>query len=342
MASELARYAAGNARARTLLARLLGRSGLEALYTYPSLDALVDALKRTPYGDALLEADRPELQLAARLATVGKALLTWLPPTEGAFLREYLLRHELANLKILIRAVHGHVPWERSARFMVGLGDIGTIDMHELARADDLTALVGRLAGSRYAAAANSVLRRLPSTGPFALEVALELDYYDRLWGTAEALRPGDAHCARQILGVLYDILNLGWMAQYRDVWGLSREEILNYTLRQGRWVTLDVRRHLAEDRAGGWQSALAPTPYAELAAAIEARGFDAASAALWRLLAEQIQTGLSGYPFHIGVPLGLLLLQEIEIRDLQVLLAAKRLQVPVTEVLTQVASVRH
>jgi hypothetical protein len=98
----------------------------------------------------------------------------------------------------------------------------------------------------------------------------------------------------------------------------------------------------LAEDRSGGWQQTLAPTPYAELGAAIETRGFDAVSPALWGMLAARIQIGLTGYPFHIGVPLGLLVLQEIEIRDLRVLLAAKRLDVPLTEVLPQMASVRH
>jgi V/A-type H+-transporting ATPase subunit C len=342
MASELTRYAAGNARARALLAQLLGRLGLEALYTYPSVPALVDALRRTPYGAALAGGDRPELRLTVRLATVGRTLLAWLQDPERAFLREYLLRYEVENLKILIRAVQGHLPWERIAPYVVPLAGIATVDIHELARASDVPALVERLAGSRYAAAAHSALHRLATAGPFALEMALELEYYDRLWAATDALRESDTARARQILGVLYDILNLGWIARYRDVWGLSPEEILNYTLRQGRWITLDVRRRLAEDRAGGWQHALARTPYAEFGPAIETHGLDAVSPALWRLLAAQIQNGLIGYPFHIGGPLGLLVLQEIEIRDLRVLLAAKRLQVPPTEVLAHVASVRQ
>lgn len=342
MSSELARYAAGNARARALLARLLGRSGLESLYTYPSETALLDALKRTLYADALAGGERADLQLAARLVAVGRALLAWLPETEGAFLREYLLRHEIENLKILIRGVHAQAAWERIAPYIVPLAELATIDPRELARATDLPDLVARLAGSRYGVAANSAQHRLESAGPFALEVALELDHYERLWAATATLRPGDANLARQLLGVLYDILNLGWVAHYRDVWTLSPEEILNYTLRQGRWVTLDIRRRLAEDRAGGWQHALAATPYAELAAAVEAHGFDAATAAFWRFFGQQIQNTLSGYPFHIAVPLGVLMMQEIEIRDLRVLLAAKRMQVPAMEALPRVASVRH
>jgi V/A-type H+-transporting ATPase subunit C len=342
MASELTRYAAGNARTRALLAQLLGRPGLEALYTYPSAAGLVEALRRTPYGDAMAGSDRPDLQLTARFTAVGRTLLAWLQDPERAFVREYLLRYEVENLKLLIRAVHGHHPWERIAPYVVPLTGIATVDVRELARATDVPALVDRLAGSRYAAAAHSALHRLATAGPFALEVALELDFYDRLWAATDTLHAGDAVRARQILGVLYDILNLGWIARYRDVWELSPEEILNYTLRQGRWITLDVRRRLAEDRAGVWQHALERTPYAELASAIETQGLDTVSPALWRLLAGQIQNGLIGYPFHIGGPLGLLVLQEIEIRDLYALLAAKRLQVPPAEILAHVASMRH
>jgi V/A-type H+-transporting ATPase subunit C len=342
MATELSRYAAVNARARTLLAQLLGRPGLEALYTYPSVVGLVEALNRTPYADALAGGDRPDLQLTARLAAIGRTLLAWLANAERTFVHEFLLRYEVENLKILIRTVHAQLAWERIAPSLVPLGDMATIDVRELARAQDVPALVARLAGSRYAAAAHSALHRLPQAGPFALEVAVELDYYDRLWAAAGTLRASDATRARQILGGLYDILNLGWIARYRDVWGLAPEEILNYTLRQSQWVTLEVRRRLAEDRAGGWQHALASTPYAGWGSAIETQGFDAVSPLLWRRLATQIQNGLSGYPFHIGGPLGLLILQEIEIRDLRVLLAAKRLQIPPAEVLGYVASVRH
>jgi len=342
MASELARYAAGNARARALAAQLLGRTGLESLYTYPSEAALVEALKRTPYAEALAGGEDPALRLTARLAAVGRALRAWLPQTEGAFLREFLLRHEIENLKIVIRGVHARAAWERLAPYMIPLAEMATIDPRELTRSTDLTDLVSRLAASRYGAAANSARHRLESGGPFALEVALEIDHYERLWAAADTLHPTDAARARQILGVLYDILNLQWVAHYRDVWRLSPEEILNYTLRQGRWVTLEVRRRLAEDRAGGWQQALAVTPYAEVAATIEANGFDAAAPALWRFFGEQIQRGLSGYPFHIGVPLGVMVMQEIEIRDVRVLLAAKRMQVPVAETLSHVASVRH
>lgn len=346
MTGDVRRYAAANARVRTLLASLLGRAGLEALSTYPSPAALLEALLRTAYGSTLAAAP-PERGLLQRLVAVGRAVTDLLSGAEQAFLRQYLLRLEVDTLKVLIRAVHLHHPWERIEPYVLSLPGIATIDPRALATAHDLGDLVARLAGSAYGAALHAALHRLQEAGPFALEVAVELDYYERLWMTVDTLASEDRARAQRLLGVLFDILNLGWIARYRDASGLSPEEIMNYTLRQGRWLTLTVRRALAEapspaEPARAWDAALARTPYARLLTDLQTVGFDAASAGLWRFLAAEAQHMLSGYPFHIGVPLGFLLAQEIEIRDLQILLAGKAIGVPGAEILEHLATVRH
>ena len=223
---------------------------------------------------------------------------------------------------------------------------MATVNPRTLARARDVGDLVTRLASSPYGAALHAAVHRLPEAGPFALEIAVELDYYDRLWAATDTLAAADRGCARRLLGVLFDVLNLGWIARYRDALDLSPEEIMNYTLRQGRWLTLEVRRALATaPRAGespaGWD-ALARTPYARLLTGVRVADFDTVSAGLWRLLAVESQRLLTGYPFHIGVPLGFLFTQEIEIRDLQILLAAKRIGMTGSQILDHLASVRN
>jgi V/A-type H+-transporting ATPase subunit C len=343
MVGELGRYAAANARVRALLAGLLGRSGLEALCGYPTTQALLDALSRTPYalpGDD--GAHVSERALLHRLTEVGRAVLGRLADPERAFLRQYLLRHEVANLKTIIRGVHRHLAWEDVARHLVPLPGIATVDPIKLAAAHDLRELADLLAESAYGPALHAAIRSMDQAGPFAAEVALELDYYERLWAAADTLRSADAGRARALLGVVFDVLNLAWIARYRDALGLSPEEILNYTLRQGRWLTTALRRDLAENPRIPWAAALARTPYGPLLAEADARGFDAASVRLWRFLARQIQHTLASYPFHIGVPLGFLLAQEIEIRDLRVLLAAKSIGLTPADALDRIATVRH
>jgi len=285
---------------------------------------------------------RSERDLLYRLAAVGRAVLGTLADPERALLHQHLLRHEVDNLKIVVRAVHHRLAWEQVAGHLAPLPGIATVDPQTLATARDLRELAELLAGSAYGRALRAAIPAVERAGPFAVEVALELDYYERLWAAVGTLRAADAALARGLLGIVFDLLNLSWIARYRDALGLSPEEILNYTLRQGRWITADVRRDLAEHANVPWAATLARTPYGPLLAAAEAHGFDGAAAGLWRFLARQVQRLLASYPFHIGVPLGFLLTQEIEIRDLRVLLAAKGLGVPPTEAFDRLATVRH
>jgi len=341
MAGDLSRFGAANARVRTLLATLLGRSGLETLYGYPTEEALLEALARTAYAPPRGE-ESDEGGMPYRLASVGRSVLGILADPERAFLRQYLLRHEVANLKLVIRAVHRRLDWDEVSHRLLPLRGIATLNFSELAAFHDLRELIDFLRDSAYGPALRGAIHRVEQAGPFALEVAIELDYYERLWAAADALRPADAARARALLGVLFDVLNLSWIARYRDVLSLSPEEILNYTLRQGRWISTDIRRQLAESPAASWAPALDRTPYGALLIGIEAQGFDVSSVRLWRFLAAQVQSALASYPFHIGVPLGFMLAQEIEIRDLRVLLAAKGLGVTAAEAFDHIASVRH
>ena len=341
MAGDLRRYAATNARVRALLGTLVGRSGLETLCGYPSRDAVIDALLRTPYGLAATGLATADHGLLARLAEVGRLVLDLLDEPEREFVHQYLLHHEVTTLKVLVRGIVRQLAPQALAAYLVAWPGIATIDAPALANARDLGDLVERLGDTPYGNAVHAALHRLDTAGPFALEVALDLDYYERLWSATAALRRADAERARHLLGILFDILNLGWLSRYHTL-GLSAEEILNYTLRQGRWVTLDIRRFLAENRDTPWSTGLAHTPYAALVGDVPAHRFDAAAVTLWRFLASEIQRTLTGYPFHIGVPLGFLLAQDIEIRDLRVLLAAKSIGVPAAEIVEHLATVRH
>jgi V/A-type H+-transporting ATPase subunit C len=342
MGGDLRRYAAANARVRTLLPALLGRGGLEALATYPSADTMQDAILRTPYGEAVLPGLPYEVSLLHRLAAVGRALLPLVPDPERNVLRLYLLRHEVEGLKLVIRAVCRGLAWPAVTPYVVAWPDIATVDLKRLVEARDLREVVTRLEATPYGPPLRGALHRIEETGPFAAEVAVELDYYARLWGATATLRAADTARARRVLGILFDILNLGWIARYRDGWHLSPEEILNYTLPDGCWITPVIRRQLVEETDQPWATLLARTPYASPLAEVRPGGFDAAAGALWRFLASEVQRELAGYPFHIGVPLGFLLVQEIEIRDVRILLAARRLAVPMASVLDRLGSVRH
>jgi V/A-type H+-transporting ATPase subunit C len=339
MRGDLGRYALANARARTMLSSSLGLGSMAEWYALPNVDAMTEALAE--HGRRRTSGRRAEPRIGERLRAIGQALLETLPDRERSFIRHYLLRHEVENLKIVIRAVNRRLAWSEVAEHITELPGISRLDPRALVTARDLRDLLDRLRATPYARPLASALHRLESAGPFALEVAIEIDYYERLWRAAGALESSDAERARDLLGILFDLLNLDWIARYRAVFQLTPEEILNYTLREGKWLDLERRRTLAEGVEPPWERALAGTPYAPLLHDVEAHDLAELPVTLWRFLARQAQRGLAGYPFQIGSVLGVLLSVEIEIRDLRVLLTAKRLCLPQAEALEHVATVR-
>ncbi len=339
MRGDLRRYAVANARVRALLSALLGRAALEALYSHPSPEAMWEALGRTPYPTGVATAAVPGAALLYRLFQVGRLVLETLEGPERRLLHLYLLHHEVDDLLVVIRAVYRRLAPETVAGRLHTPPAIATVAARSLLDAADLRDLQRRLGDTPYADSLRISMHRLESAGPFALEVALELDYWDRLWAAIESLQAEDRVRARHLLGILLDLINLSWIARYRDVLGLAPEEVLNYTVRQGRWISAEIRAELA--RTPHRWSALERTPYAPLASLAESDRFETAASALWRFLARETQRMLAQYPFHIGVPLAFLLAQEIEIRDLRVLLAAKSIGVAAGEALDQVASGR-
>jgi len=335
MRLDVARYGAVNARVRSLLPGLLGRSGLEGLYSFPSGPAMREALRHTAYG---ADMDR-QAHVRARVVGAGLAIRRFLQVPERTLVDCYLRHHEVENLKLLVRSVSGAERWSEVAGRFVPLGEIASFDPHGLASCHELPALVQALARSPYGPALQGALPRLADAGPFVLEVAAELDHYERLWDATAGLRARDAVRARALLGLLYDVLNLSWIARHRGELGLSPEEALNYSLRQGRWVTSEVRRRLVEEQPVNWGAALTGTAYDRFVPELQQGGFEAAAPGLLQIVGRAARAELRGYPFHIGVPLGFLMLLDLEVRDVEVLMTCKQLERPAGEALGQVSA---
>jgi vacuolar-type H+-ATPase subunit C/Vma6 len=340
--SELRHYAAVNARVRTLLAGLLGRAGLEALYTYPTPAAMFQALARSAYGEALAVAARPEAGLRGRFVQNALAVLALLEEPERDFVRCYCLWHEVENLKIVIRAVAHRVARRLVESHLLPLGPMATVDPGVLLDAADLHDLAGRLGESLYGRAVAGAFRREAGATPFAVEMAVEWDYWERLWEATKGLTASDRDSAQNLLGVLFDILNLCRIGRFRDVLDLPPAEMVAFLQSHGRWIGAARCRALAKDKTSGWQAVLSRTPFADFASAADVGDFEAAIPLAWRRLATEAQRKLSGYPFEIGVPLSFLLIQEIEIHDLGLMFAAKDLQLPADAVADRMATLRH
>jgi vacuolar-type H+-ATPase subunit C/Vma6 len=165
----------------------------------------------------------------------------------------------------------------------------------------------------------------------FPLEVALDLDYWRRLWRDVDRLTGTDRAQARRIVGSLLDVTNLMWAIRYRVNHHLSEEEIINYTLPFGYRVHDEDVRAIA---AGADIAQLVMRIYPGIEGVGELLrapqdGLPQLEAQFQRHVVQECRTAFVGYPFHVGVPAAYLILTEFEIQDLTVLVEAKSSQMP-------------
>jgi vacuolar-type H+-ATPase subunit C/Vma6 len=119
------------------------------------------------------------------------------------------------------------------------------------------------------------------------------------------------------------------WAVRYRVYYRLSEEEIINYTLPFGYRARDESIRAIA---AGADIGEILRRVYPRLinvdALLQEPRtGLPQLERMLQQHIVEQCRAAFIGYPFHIGIPLAYVLLNELEIQDLTVLIEAKSMQ---------------
>jgi V/A-type H+-transporting ATPase subunit C len=183
------------------------------------------------------------------------------------------------------------------------------------------------LRGSPYEAAMSFAMRRFSTEqNLFPLEVALDLNYWRRLWAEAKKLSGKDREMGLKIIGSLLDLNNLMWVIRYKIYHNLSEEELINYTLPFGYRVRDEDVRAIA---AGADIATTISRIYPDIAHVSELldhpeSGLPKLEHLLKQNVMRQCVAAFIGDPFHIGVPLAYLLLSDFEIQDLVVLIEAK------------------
>ena len=333
-------YAAVQARVRAMYGEMIAPETWEALCEAASYTALVEILKETVYGPYLDEIEDKNLtprravyQVKKHLANAFDALAPLVPRTARFLMVQLYHRYEVDNLKALMRGIERGTPWERVRYVLFPLGSFTTLDAEGLMEAEGVEAVIERLRDTPYYDTLSHAMKRYTAEGSlFPLEVALDLDYWRRLWRDVDRLTDTDRAQARRIVGSLLDVTNLMWAIRYRVNHHLSEEEIINYTLPFGYRVHDEDVRAIA---AGADIAQMVTRVYpgiegvGELIKAPQ-DGLPKLEAQFQRYMVQECRTAFVGYPFHVGVPAAYLILTEFEIQDLTVLVEAKSSQMPV------------
>jgi V/A-type H+-transporting ATPase subunit C len=196
-----------------------------------------------------------------------------------------------------------------------------------MVEAGSVPAAVDLLKGTPYEATMSFAMKRFSAEqNLFPLEVALDLDYWRRLWAEAKKLNGLDREQATKIIGSLLDMNNLMWAIRYKIYHKLSEEELINYTLPFGFRVRDEDVRAIA---AGADVAAIVSRTFPAITDVNTLldnphTGLPKLEVQLKRQVMRQCVSAFIGNPFHIGVPLAYLILSDLEIQDLIILIEAK------------------
>jgi V/A-type H+-transporting ATPase subunit C len=278
---------------------------------------------------------RAIFQIKQRMADTYFAVIRLAPGSTRALLTQLYRHFEIDNLKAVLRGIVAGADWEHVLYVLFPLGPVTVLPAQRMMEAGNITAAVDLLRGTvYYDTLAHSMERYTAEQSLFPLEVALDLTYWRTLWRDVNQLPSGDRTQALRIVGSLVDMNNLMWAIRYRVYHHLSEEEIINYTLPFGHRVQDENIRSIA---AGADIGQIVTRLYPALTGADALLqqpqgGLPELELQLQRQVADQCRTAFTGYPFHVGILLGYLILTEWEIQDLTVLIEAKAARMPVDQ----------
>jgi V/A-type H+-transporting ATPase subunit C len=328
-------YAALHSRTRIMYSALLTPQVGASLRDAEDLPALIAVLKNTAYGPYLQDLEGKELntkqviaRVKARVADVYMGIIHAAPVSTRPLLMQLFRHFEIDNLKAILRGIVTNSSWEQVQGILFPLGSLSVLPAQEMLESGSLESAVALLANTPYHETLTHAMKRYSDEQSlFPLEVALDLAYWQKLWGSTGQ----DRMQALRVIGPLVDMTNLIWAIRYRIYYHLSEEEIINYTLSFGYHVRDEDIRSIA---GGGDYVRILERVYPGLGN-VEAllqepeQGLPKLELQIQQHLAEQVRVVFSGYPFHIGLPLALAVLIELELQDLTVLIEAKAAHMP-------------
>jgi len=321
MLKDSIRFSYINAKIRSLKSRLLIQSDYENLLKAQGYNALVECLRFTSYGtriDEHLSSFDDLISLYhTNLFEIYVKLIDSISGNIRRLVHHFYQRYELENLKVILRTICYNLQAESAQKLLLPVTKYATFSANELLAAKNITELIERLKGSWYYEPLENSLYRFENEGEtFPLEMALDLSYYKHLWEIISSLVRKDKKIAKTLLGVHLDALNIVWIIRFKESYRFSPEEILNYTLANGRHISKKVRKRLAYSiSVNDIIENLEGTPYKYFLQGMNDP--EIGYIKLLKYILKLVKSNWSRYPFQIGTILDYIIFIEMELRDL-------------------------
>jgi len=333
-----------NARMRGMKSRLLDHRTLDNLILQPDLVSLIGELEKTPYHDDIVEArgrysGMPCIEHALRsnfVRTFKKVLDFSINEDAEQYIRIFLHRWDIQNIKTILRGKNIHVTNEEIAECIVPAGELDEATLTELVRQLDTKAVIDLLATWEisWAKPLTTAFPEFVRTGDLGmLECALDRFYYEDALRSVSARGKNNA-MIRSILSLEIDVVNIKTVLRMiRD--HVEPEEAKKFLLPGG--LEFDVKKldHLlavktiedaVHELAGTRYRFLTDTP--EIA--VKAQKISMIEKKLERYLVQQGTKAFIGDPLSAASLIGYFWAKYNEITNIRVISRCKTTDFPV------------
>lgn len=332
------------ARLRGMRSHLLRRAFYERLMAAPDMAAMVKELMETPYAPFLedhvvhgMTSASVDEALKDGMVVSFRKVLGFLDQDSQRLLRTLLGRWDVFNLKTILRGAHNHVAMEDIIDSLLPVGYVGTSELEDLAKLDDVKAIIDTAAMWQLPMA--SVLRHAypdyaRSNDLAPLELMLDQAYSQWAAGRLSG-ESASVEITRQVLVLQVDIANL------ITVFRMAKEQvepdkIAMYFLSGGRRVRRELFVELAQmSDVDEILDALKPTAYAAAldqaaVAYLETQSITVFERSLEDLLMRRALGAGMRDPHGVGVAIAYLWGKLNEVTNLRIIVRGKEVGMPV------------
>ncbi len=327
-----AKYAYPNAKVRAMRSRRLTSQDFHFLLEAKGLSSFLAYLATTSYGpivsglgDRVPDMGGLERQLARFLMEdYAKVVRSLRGKREQELVLALFSRFESENLKVLLRALFSGLGRHAVSYLLYPLGSLSTLPWDRLWACSNPAEAADLLIPTPFGRAIKHAIPQFEAQGRlFPLEMALDLSCFQRLNQAISALSSrSDRKAAKKILGPYVDILNISWVIRLRIHYGLSPEEIVNYSLPGGELLGLSQLYRLAQaEDIASFRGQIPRSLQREIG---EVQEWGDLYPYLEAWLLRLFNRVFRGPSFHIGIEIAFLLEREWELMSLITLLEAK------------------
>ena len=333
-----------NARMRGMKSRLLDHHTLDNLILQPDLDSLIGELEKTPYRDDIIEAKGRysgmtciEYALRKNFVRTFRKILAFAKEEEAEqYIRIFLHRWDVQNIKTILRGKNIHVTNEEILECLVPAGELDEATLTELVRQQDPRTVIDLLAtwDIPYARPLTTAFPDFVKSGDLGLlECALDRYYYEDALLTVKVSSPNNA-MIRNLLSLEIDVVNIKTVLRMiRD--HIVPEEAKKFLLAGGQEFDLKkLDRLLALKSLEDALAELAKTRYRFLTGtpetALRAQKISVIEKQLERYLIQQGTKAFLGDPLSVASLIGYFWAKYNEITNIRIISRCKTADFPV------------